>query len=124
MIKANSRQGIRTQVRLAQTTREGGQHCMRAFIRGGSCAGTTALAPTAAAAAPALSLQRFFDTRAVSKSPIDSAVLSLLDYNTVEATMIASAILVCLSGLMFTSSRFTGALEGYYQVRGGPRHWT
>jgi len=75
---------------------------------------------TVAAAAPALSLQRFFDTRAVSKSPIDSAVLSLLDYNTVEATMIASAILVCLSGLMFTSSRFTGALEGYYQCAVGP----
>lgn len=32
--------------------------------------------------------------------------------------MLGSAILVCLSGLMFTSSRFTGATAGYYKVRG------
>ena len=32
----------------------------------------------------------------------------------VEAVLLASAVLVCLSGIMFSSDRFTGSLAGYY----------
>jgi hypothetical protein len=67
-------------------------------------------------------VQRFFDTRTIAgKSAVDSAVLALLDYNTVESVMLGSAVLVCLSGLMFSSPRFSGPLRGYYMVRLAPQ---
>jgi hypothetical protein len=58
--------------------------------------------------------RRFFDAGSVSKDPIDYAFLVALDYNTVETVLLGSAVLVCLSGLMFSSSRFIGPLAGYY----------
>jgi hypothetical protein len=58
--------------------------------------------------------RQFFDVNSVSKDPVDYALLVALDYNTVETVLLGSAILVCLSGLMFSSSRFTGLLAGYY----------
>jgi hypothetical protein len=61
-------------------------------------------------------VQRFFDTRTLARSPVDAAVLALLDYNTVESVLLGSGILVCLAGLMFSSSRFTTATASFYQV--------
>jgi hypothetical protein len=61
---------------------------------------------------------RFFDAKAIaSRSTVDAIVLTILDYNSVESVMLGSAILVCLSGLMFSSSRFTGSLKTFYAVR-------
>jgi hypothetical protein len=62
----------------------------------------------------ARSARRFFDAASVSKDPIDYAFLVALDYNFVEAVMLGSAIIVCLSGLMFSSSRFSGSLASFY----------
>lgn len=80
----------------------------------------------------------FFDVKVMAgRSKADYNLLVALDYNTVrgkvrgarplsspatlaclllqvEATMLGSAILVCLAGLMFSSSRFTGPLAGFY----------
>lgn len=46
-------------------------------------------------------------------------LLAIFDANTVEAVLLASAILLCLSGIMFASDRFSQLLIQYYQaVRG------
>jgi len=45
----------------------------------------------------------------------DTAVLNTFDYNTVEAVLLACAVLVSLAGVMFDSNRFTGANAHYYQ---------
>jgi hypothetical protein len=68
--------------------------------------------------------RRFFDVASVKQEPVDYAVLVALDYNTVEAVLLGSAILVCLSGLMFSSSRFTGLLAGYYTAEYDGLAWT
>jgi hypothetical protein len=46
---------------------------------------------------------------------VDAAVFALFNYNTVEAVLLASAILVNLAGIMFNSARFGGDLAQYYE---------
>jgi hypothetical protein len=45
-----------------------------------------------------------------TKSLGDKVSAAVFEYNTAESVMLASAILVCLSGLMFNSTLFTYVL--------------
>jgi hypothetical protein len=49
------------------------------------------------------------------KSTVDLIGASIFEYNTAEALLLGSAILVCLSGLMFSSSRFSGPEAVFHQ---------
>ncbi len=45
---------------------------------------------------------------------LEVGVISIFDYNTVEAVLLACAILVNLAGIMFDSSRFAGVNAALY----------
>ena len=54
--------------------------------------------------------------RHTSPSQLATAgLLAAFDANTVEAVLLASAILLCVAGIMFSSDRFSGSLLQYYQ---------
>lgn len=52
-----------------------------------------------------------------SSGQLDASILAsfLIDYNTVEAVLLGCSVLVCLSGIMFLSDRYSGDLLQYYQ---------
>ncbi len=56
-----------------------------------------------------------FDLPAAGKSRrLEVGMISIFDYNTVEAVLLACAILVNLAGIMFDSSRFAGPNAALY----------
>jgi hypothetical protein len=86
----------------------GGKAMRRVISFGALGGGAAAAAALRTAAAPGSS-----PARRGAVSPADVALHAAFEANVVEAVMLASAVLINLAGIMFDSSRFSGAMLSY-----------